>query len=856
MSGMRRMRGSAAKRGVTTQAFVVAGLVGLACGSASASEPMPTRAERIPSPGRSIVSDESGEAVSLNPANLAFSPGAELRWTGVRCPDTHKVGCGHAFTVSSPLFFGLATGFRVDYVTPPGGPDGPGFPYNGFDYTWITWGLGYRYGEKLAAGVTLQRSYSTNSYTDALFGITAGVSYRPYTRFGFAAVIRDFNGPSMQTLQPNGQPILDRSYALGMAFRPTATRAFELGVEAKYLEGSDQVVPRGTAVVEIPGVGRARGDIEVANLGNDQRRGIVASAGLEISYQNITAGGGALFGSGLGTPQSTGQYATVAISAYTNPGVPRLARAVWIRNESVPGPRSHTALLRRLWRIADEKDVSVVTMVMRAEPAASYAHAEELADAFRLLRAKGKKVLCSWESAGSKALYACASADRIVINPSGTLHYAGIRTTYFYIGKLLANLGIKAEIVRIGVYKEAPEQFTNEGGSDINRANHEDFLRQHEAVSVKNLSVYRKIPEEQVRASVAKGPFVATDAREAGFVDGFAFDDELERVSKELAGRNVSYTKWEDETKSHDYFGAKKKVAILYVDGDMVDGRSSRIPLIDMHLVGGYTIAETAKQLREDNEIKAVVLRIESPGGSSLAAEVMWRELSLLAAKKPLIVSMGGAAASGGYYIASAGTQIFALPLTLTGSIGIFSGKADISELLKRIGLNVETFKTSEHADADSYFRPYTEDEKAAVMRQIRHFYDIFLDRVATGRHMTKEQVDAVAQGHVWTGQQAVERKLVDKLGGMREALEAARAAGGLPSDAPISEYPVVEPTLLDRALELVGVRAGALTIDGLPVQVKDVARAIAPLAIHSSRVPLARTEWTALEDVTGTDPE
>jgi protease-4 len=349
---------------------------------------------------------------------------------------------------------------------------------------------------------------------------------------------------------------------------------------------------------------------------------------------------------------------------------------------------------------------------------------------------------------------------------------------------------------------------------------------------------------------------VAGEARDAGFLDGFAYDDELERVSQELAGKHVAYDKWEDETTTHDTFGPKKKVAVLYVDGDMVNGRSSRIPLIDMRLVGGYTVAEAAKRLKDDNEIKSVVLRIESPGGSTLAAELMWRELSLLAAKKPLIVSMGSTAASGGYYVASAGTQIFALPLTLTGSIGIFYGKADVSELLRKIGLNVETFKTTPRADADSYFRPYTEEEKKDAMRQIRFFYERFLEHVAAGRHMTKEEVDLVAQGRVWTGQQAFERKLVDKLGGFREALEAARVAGGLPADAPFVEYPVIEQTLFDRALELAGVRSGTMLVDGLPIQVKDVARAIAPMVVHAGADPLARAEWTAIEDVTGTDPE
>ncbi len=817
---------------------------------------MPTRAEKIPSPGRSLVSDESGEAMAQNPGNLAFAPGGEVRWTGVRCPDTHKVGCGHAFTASTLLPFGLATGLRVDYVTTPGGPDGPGFPYNGYDYTWITWGLGYRFGERFALGATIQRSYSTDAYLDGLFGVTAGVSYRPYTRFAFAGVVRDFNGPAPRLLPPRGQPVLDRSYAFGMAFRPTATRAFELGVEAKYLEATDQLVPRVTAAIEIPGVGRARGDVEVANLGNDQRRGVVASAGLEISYQNVTVGGGALFGSGLGTAQSTGQYGTVSIAGYTTPGVPRMGRAVWIKNESTPGARSHVALLRRLWRIADEKDVSVVTMIMRAEPAASYAHAEELADAFRLLRAKGKRVLCAWESPGSRALYACASADRIVINPSGSLHYAGVGMTYFYLGKLLSNLGIKAEIVRIGAHKEAPEMWMNEASSDVARKNHEDFLRQHEAVVTRNLSLYRHLPEEQVRASTAKGPFTPAAAKEAGFLDGVAFDDELERVSKELAGRSVGYDKWEDDTRAHESFGASKKVGLLYVDGDIVNGRSSRIPLVDMRLVGSTTIVEAARRLKDDNEIKSVVLRIESPGGDALAADLMWRELTLLAAKKPLIVSMGTVAASGGYDIAAAGRQIYALPLTLTGSIGIFFGKAEVSQLLKKIGIGVESFTSTPHADAQSYFRPYTDEEKTGLMAQIRHHYDLFLDHVAQGRHMTKEEVDAVGQGHVWTGQQAADRRLVDKLGGLREALEAARVAGGLPSDAPIVEYPAPESSLLDKALELAGIPSGALSLGGLPLQIKDVARAIAPMAVHAGNVPLARAEWTAVEDTVGSDPE
>jgi protease-4 len=233
-----------------------------------------------------------------------------------------------------------------------------------------------------------------------------------------------------------------------------------------------------------------------------------------------------------------------------------------------------------------------------------------------------------------------------------------------------------------------------------------------------------------------------------------------------------------------------------------------------------------------------------------MGADVMWRELALLAKKKPLIVSMGSVAASGGYYIASPARTIYALPLTITGSIGIFYGKADVSELLKKLGVNVETHKTAPRADAESFFRPFSDEERVALRIKIQQFYDVFLDRVSLGRHMSKVEVDAVGQGRVWTGQEALDRKLVDKMGGLREALAAARDAGGLPYDAPVLDLPPKEETLLDKALELVGVHAGAMmSLDGLPVQVKDVAKGLAPMVTYRGDVPMARMDWINLDD-------
>jgi protease-4 len=824
---------------------------------ARADEPFPGRAERLLSPGRSVVAEDSAEALVLNPANLGHLPGPELRWTGVRCPDTRRVACGHAVDLATPLLWGLATGLRVDYISPPGGPRGAGFPYNGIDYTWLTWGVGYHLSPRLSVGASLQWSYSSNAYTDGLFGITAGASYRPNTHFGFAALAHDFNGPSTQRLPPSGYPVLDRQFVLGMAFRPTGTRAIELDIEGKYYDALEQFRPRAVLGIDVPGVGRIRGDVEVNDLTNDTRRGVLATAGAEIYFNAFSAGGGALFGSALGRDTSLGQYATASIAGYRSPGVPRSERAVSIRLESTPGTRNHVRLLRRLWKIAEDKEIAAVTMVIRAEPATSYAHAEELADAFRVLKANGKKVVCSFEDAGPKALYACASASRIVINPAGGLRYSGLKTSHLYLAGLLGKIGVKAEFVRIGAHKSAPEQFMNEHASDTARVDQEDLLRQHEAVFARTMALYRGIPENQFSAISGKGPFVASEAREAKFVDGYAFDDELERVTREVVGRKVGYEKFAEEARAPRTFGVRPHIGLLYIDGDIIDGRSQNVPLLGNKLVGSYTIAESVKALRDDKNVKAVVLRIESPGGSSMASDVMWRELKKLAEKKPLIVSMGTVAASGGYYVASPARQIFALPLTITGSIGIFYGKADVSELLGKIGVNVEVRKTTPRADAESFYRGFTDDERVELRRKVQQFYEVFLDRVSQGRHMTKEEVDAVGQGRVWAGQQALDHKLVDQMGGLRHALAAARDAAHLPSDTPIDEYPAIQTTLLEYALDVVGLKAGAgMHVGGLPVQVKEVLRAIAPLATYGEGKALARMEWVPLEDTVGDDDE
>jgi len=820
---------------------------------AFADAPEPQRASRLDSFGRSAASEDGAEAIRLNPANLGWQPAWEIRYDGVYCDGTNKINCGHALEASTPLWFGFSTGARVDYILTPGTADQP---YRSGSYTWLTWALAWHWGDAWSFGASIQGALSGSALYNGLFGVSLGASFRPDPHLGLSLIVNDLNRPKGQAL-PNGQPLLDRSWTMAAAFRPTGRRNLEIAIDARYLEGADVPngdvwLPRASVAVDIPHVGRARGDFEISHIEDDAKRSFVASASLELALDHFTAGGGPIFGSGLGG-NDIGAFGTISYQGTKQPGLPVPTHAVSIRIESTPGTRGHVRLLRKLWALSEKRDVGAVVLVLRTEPAGSYAHAEELSDAVRVLRARGKKVLCSLEDNGAKALYVCANADRIVVNPAGGIRYSGLRSQYYYLAGLLEKLGIRAEFVRIGAHKSAPEQFENEHASPVAAADHEDYLRNVEAVFVKNLANGRHMSEERVREVTLKGPFIAKEAKEYNLVDGMAFDDQIDKVVREMVGHSISVERYETPTDPPKAFGTQSKVAILYVDGDMVDGRSSTIPILDMKLCGSYTIADTVRALRDDSTIKAVVLRVETPGGSSMAADVMWRELHLLAQRKPLIVSMGSIAASGGYYIAAAGKEIYALPLTLTGSIGIFYGKADVSGLLHKLGVTIDTYKTTPRADAESLFRGFTDDERTELHRKVHQFYDMFLERVAMGRHMKTSEVDAVGQGRVWLGQQAIEKHLVDKMGGLREALDEARSLAGLASDTPIVEYPVIERSLLEIALGL-NTESHAMSIDGLPVQLRDAARAIAPMAVYTQDVPMARTEWVSLDENVGKD--
>lgn len=820
---------------------LLASLLALSTSAAalSADAAPPDRpSQPVPDPGRALASADDAAAIAVNPANLAFLPGMELRWTWVRPGATSPLPLrGHSLGFGLPVW-SLATGLRFDFLEPPADAAAP------LDESsrWVRWALAFRASDAMALGTTLGWGSSDALALDGHFSLTSGLTVRPFTFLSVSAVARDWNEPESRL----GVPV-ERSYDLGFAVRPfRGRRGIEVGAEVGYFERSRALVPRFTVGVDVPRVGRLRGDLTLRDL-EEGGPHLAAMAGLDVNVGGLQLLGGGVFGDAH-TAGGTGFYAGAALRSFREPGVAVSRRVARLRIEGTPGVRAHTRLLERLWRLADDPQVDGVVLVIRAEPARSVAHAEEVGDAIRAIRVRGKKVICHLEDAGGRSLHVCSQADAIAMNPAGGLRFAGVSSRYFYFGDVLRKLGVDADFVRIGAHKSAAEQFALGEGTPVADADHQEMLGLLNDALLHDVGGGRRIARGELGRRLAKGPFVAREAKEAGLVDLLAFDDEIDRVVDEVMGAR---TKIVDDTPPKDAparWGNVPKVALVYLDGDMVDGDSQNIPLVGVKLAGSYTIARALRKAREDSSVKAVVFRIETGGGSSLAADVILREAQLTARQKPLIVSMGSMAASGGYYASMAGKPIFANRSTVTGSIGIFYGKVDVSGLLDRLGVGVESFRSTPRADAESFFRPYTDEERAELGVKVKQFYDLFVARVAEGRGMKPADVDAIARGKVWTGAQARARGLVDRVGGLREALEEARERAGLPDDAPIVSLPDEPEGLLELLLGLAGASASAAggglgAAGAFPPALLDMARALTPFLVFEPEKPLARME-------------
>lgn len=437
------------------------------------------------------------------------------------------------------------------------------------------------------------------------------------------------------------------------------------------------------------------------------------------------------------------------------------------------------------------------------------AKADELRDQIRRFRDSGKPAAAYLESSGTIDYYVASACGRVVVAPEGMLLLRGVMSDVPYLRGTLDRLRVEPDFVAIGRYKTAPESLTRPGMSPAQREVVDSVLDQAFARLRDGIAEARGLEPKQVAALIDRSLFRGAEAVEAGLADEALYEDQvIDRLGEEAGGRlnRLQHRAYRKRARS-DLRGAR--VAVVYATGEIHTGRSGEDPA-RRRVMGSETVAESLREVREDGSVRAVVLRVDSPGGSSTASDAIWREVTLTREKKPVVVSMSDLAASGGYWIAVPASRVVAHPLTLTGSIGVFAGKLNFGGLYRWVGVNREVVKRGANADLFSSARAFSPAQRALLRRQLEGIYREFVSRVASGRGLESKAVEAAAQGRVWTGAQARERGLVDVLGGFDRALDEARQLAGLAPDAPLRlEFHPREKGVLETLLEGDLARAG-----------------------------------------------
>jgi len=394
----------------------------------------------------------------------------------------------------------------------------------------------------------------------------------------------------------------------------------------------------------------------------------------------------------------------------------------------------------------------------------------EIRNALLDFKKSGKFIVSYADNYTQGMYYLVSCADKILLNPDGMLELKGLSTETMYFKNTLDKLGIDVQVVKVGTFKSAVEPYINTKMSDANRLQINVFLNSIWNTLLKDISASRKIPFEKLNmyADEMMAYQPTEKSKQYGLVDSLVYVDQVDSIIRKCAkDQQLTYVKHSAMNKLPDTSKFNKnKIAVIYAVGEITDTDGDGIVAKDM--------VKTINEVAKDSAVKAVVFRVSSPGGSAYASEQIWHALNMLKTKKPLIVSMGDYAASGGYYISCTANTIVAQPNTITGSIGIFGLIPNIKGLNEKLGLSYDGVKTNKMSDAISINRAFTPEERGLMQNYVNRGYELFVKRCANGRKMTTDQIKAVAEGRVWTGEDAIKIGLVDKIGGLNDAIAIA----------------------------------------------------------------------------------
>ncbi len=725
-------------------------------------------------PDLSVAGAEEPTALEVNPAGIGFVDGLTFQYFHEGRGGTGLGGDG--FWLATPVG-PLVPALSMQWIRPADG--------GGARFRKTTLGLAVPRSQALSLALAVNWYSSPFHDLDQLWSLDAGLTIRPWRHLSLGASILGMNASLVGRRLPT-------RYQLGAATRVWDDRvtlsadlladdraANALTVLASALGASAEIVP-GVAFlfqVQFPVHGGLSGP-DGSTYGQLALR-------LDGAHAGVTAGGGTGDGAErtwlLGARLSAQRYRAARLGTSAAPSVD-LA-------ESLARPRSllfhgagdpYGTLLDRLTAARDDPSSAALAVRIDSLPVGQ-GRVDELRSL--LLEVKRRKPVAAYLVGGSMKEYYLASAATVLLAPpSADLFPAGLSSTSFFVRDALGKLGVTFDVVAAGRYKTAPDPLIRQDMSEAQRESSDAILDDVFARQVRGIAEARRLPEERVRALIDVGVFSAEQAVAAGLVDATAWPDEVGNALSQRAGQPVHLVRGWDRSKPRaaDRWGPRKVIALVRLEGVIATGKNRSDPLGALAIAGADTVVRLLQRATEDDEVVAIVLRVDSPGGDALASDLIWREvMRARRAGKPVVVSMGDVAASGGYLASVAADAILAEPSTLTGSIGVFTVKPDLSGLLARIGVSDVTLKRGEHADLRTPTRRWTADERRLVAQQVQAFYELFLDRVAAGRKIAKDDVERVAAGRVWTGAQARERGLIDGIGSLEDAVRLARERAG-----------------------------------------------------------------------------
>lgn len=770
-------------------------------------------------PTAPLAGEFDGRVVATNPGGLPLVRGSEMALVlGIEDPDAatsagQGVGAYGAYSGGGGLLPRFGLGIGLEWLRPSRShlePD-PGEPFR------FTLGLATAMGPNAGLGVSWHHFHADGPLSGRdTFDL--GLSGRWGNHFAYGATVRDL------ATKPIGGTPVQRRYDVELMTRPFGVDAVEVAIGGRLGETrldadgwarlSARIVrgfnvhlgfeSRETYALIDTGVGRIE----------DNGREMRGTIGLEVSLGRF---GVTTLATGVRDDTATnhllgGQIVLRSSQISTRSIIGKDDHIERVELSGTIGLRELTAHVARLRGMARDPAVKAVVVTFDGV-AGGWATLQELRDEMLALRAAGKKVYAYMVSGTGRDYYVASAANKIYVDPAGGVRLVGMAGTTIFFRGAFDQIGVAPQFEKIAEYKSAPEQFTETAPSATAAKMNNEMFDSLWDQFLSQVATSRKLTKDEVRALVDAGPYSAGDlAANTKLVDAVAAPDKVSQLVMadigQVLGVGARVVERPDRWK-------RPGIAIIYVDGDITDGESRSIPFIGQSLAGGETLVNALALARANSDVGAIILRIDSPGGSALASELVSREVFATRGVKPILCSFSDLAASGGYFIAAGCDVIFAKPMTITGSIGIFYGKFDLSGLLKKVGITTDTYKRGKRADVESLYRPYSAEERTVLMDKLKYMYGRFVGAVAEGRGMKKDEVDNIGRGHVWTGAMAKDVKLVDRFGGLGDAIDEAKKRMGLSPSTRVQLYelPNLPAGIFGQLGKLIGLRVETQTV-------------------------------------------